>query len=447
MSSSALTNRHQPIDALRALALFGVIVMNVLAITMVVASRQVLAAAGPLDYAVGTAEFLLIQGKARACFAFLFGVGFGMALARAEDAGRDANLLHLRRMAVLLAFGLFNQAFLFFGDILTHYALLGALLPLIRNWTDRGLLRAGLLLIIAPPLLSGLFIVATGQPLPNLAGAGPEEVARQAARGLEAYSSPNYLDAVAHNIGVQVSAYATATVHRIEYDLAILGLFLLGLLAARHRLLLDIERHRALLRRIARWCLPIGFIASAVHVLGPLGMFPPGRLSGLPVATFAGLPVMAFGMMAAITLWFARRGRRLQALLAPAGRMSLTNYLLSGAIGTWAFYGYGLALLGELNIAAMFLFALALCAALTAFSHLWLSRFQFGPAEWLWRSLSGGRMPKPPFRRRPSALRPGMPVTALLIAAHLLALAGIAALRPDATTDRSMGHRIGARLI
>lgn len=446
MLSTKEADRRESIDALRALALFGVIIMNVLAITMVVASRQVIAAAGPLDMVVGGVELVLVGGKARSCFAFLFGVGFGMALLRAEENGSDAVRAHLRRMAVLFAFGVLNQIFLFFGDILARYALLGALLPLARGWTDRGLLRAGLLLIVVPPLLSGLYVAAAGEPVPNLAGAGPEELARQTAAGLEAYRSPNYIDAVAHNITVQASAYATATAHRIEYDAAILGLFLLGLLAARHRLLLDAERHRALLRRVAWWCLPTGLAASAIQTAGLFGMLP-HSLGGLAVAAFAGLPVMAAGLMAAATLWFARGAGRLQRLLAPAGRMSLTHYLLSGAIGVWAFQGWGLGWLGELNIAAMALFALVVCVGLTAFSHLWLRGFHFGPAEWVWRASSKGRAPLPPFRRGPATLRPGVAAVLLFVAAQALVVAGAVTFLSDADTEGSAGQRAGARLI
>ena len=70
--------------------------------------------------------------------------------------------------------------------------------------------------------------------------------------------------------------------------------------------------------------------------------------------------------------------------------MALTNYLASGAIGTYCFYGYGLGLLGKLNIAGITLFALALYFGLLAFSHAWLSIFRIGPIEWVWRAFTYG---------------------------------------------------------
>lgn len=443
---AVVTTRNQPIDAIRALALFGVMFMNILSMTMIVDARHVIASAGPIDLIVGTVEHVLMNGKARSCFAFLFGLGFGMVLARAEEAGRDGVRLHLRRMAVLLLFGLINVTFLFWGDILIHYAVIGALLPLFRHWRNGRLVGAGALLIVAPPILSAAFILLTGQPLPNFAGTGPAETARQAAAGLQAFTSPHFFDVIAHNLRFQPWSYATATVHRIEYNLALLGLFLLGLAAARVRLLTDVDRHRALLRKVACWGLPIGFAASVVNVLAPLGLVPRGRLDAVAVATFAGLPVMALGMVAALSLWFARGAPRVQALLAPAGRMSLTNYLLSGGIGTWAFYGYGLGLLGRLNIAAMSLFAFALCAALTAFSRVWLSVFYLGPAEWAWRFLSRDKGDKPPLRRKGARLRPEA-VATLSFVVTALVLAGAGFIGPNRSAGRAVELRAGTHLI
>ena len=86
---------------------------------------------------------------------------------------------------------------------------------------------------------------------------------------------------------------------------------------------------------------------------------------------------------------------RLQ-VLAPMGRMALTNYLLQSIICTTLFYGYGLGLFGTMGAAAGFGLALVIYALQIPFSHWWMARFQFGPAEWLWRTLTYGRVQ--PFR-------------------------------------------------
>jgi uncharacterized protein len=76
------------------------------------------------------------------------------------------------------------------------------------------------------------------------------------------------------------------------------------------------------------------------------------------------------------------------AWLAPAGRMALTNYLMQSLVCTWIFYGYGLGHFEQLPRAWQPVFAVVLFGLQVALSRLWLSRFRFGPVEWLWRSLT-----------------------------------------------------------
>lgn len=389
--------RNRLIDSLRAMALFGVIAMNLTAMVMRFLAEQKLAQLGTMDIVAAAFDLIFLQGKARACFAFLFGVGFGILMVRAADKGGDFRSFYLRRMLALLAFGLVNQAFLFWGDILVLYALLGMLLLAVRDWSDRAVLRAGLALVVAPPLIAGL-LDAIGSPIPNIL---PKSALDDAA-GLQTLMSGSYLAAVGFNFPQTLLRYATNTQHMIVYATSVLGLFMLGLWTARQRIPFAVEAHRPLLRRIALICIPLGLALSLVHALDAAGVKLHGVALGAVTAAFVGLPVLAFGYMTALSLLFARRAAGLQALLAPAGRMALTNYLLSGLVGGWIFYGWGLGLAGRFNMASLTLLAAALFAALILLSHAWLSLFRFGPAEWLWRALSYGKLP-PLLRERLAA--------------------------------------------
>ena len=117
-------------------------------------------------------------------------------------------------------------------------------------------------------------------------------------------------------------------------------------------------------------------------------------LAALVSASYLGLPLMAFGYIATIALLLQRRAQWLVRLLAPAGRMALTNYLASGIMGALAFHGYGLGWMGKLSMTGMNLLAIGIFLVLVAFSHAWLHWFRYGPVEWLWRSLSYGRAPR-----------------------------------------------------
>ena len=113
---------------------------------------------------------------------------------------------------------------------------------------------------------------------------------------------------------------------------------------------------------------------------------------------YAGSLFVAVGHIGVVMIalsrgWVPRLARR----LAAVGRMALSNYLLHSVILTTVFYGYGFGLYGEVGRSAQMLIVLAFAAVQLAASAWWLDRFRFGPAEWLWRSLSYAR--RQPMRR------------------------------------------------
>jgi uncharacterized protein len=120
----------------------------------------------------------------------------------------------------------------------------------------------------------------------------------------------------------------------------------------------------------------------------------------LPGVKSIGALGLALFYVSAMTLLFQKPAwRRVLSTLAPAGRMALTNYLSQTVIALLVFYGFGLGLIGKLGNAATIGLTSALFAVQMLISHLWMSRYQFGPAEWLWRSLTYGR--RQPMRREP----------------------------------------------
>src|SRR5690606_14476625 len=105
-----------------------------------------------------------------------------------------------------------------------------------------------------------------------------------------------------------------------------------------------------------------------------------------------GSPPMALGYIGIVVLaWLA--GTRWLRVVAPAGRMALTNYLLQSVVGTLLFYDYGLGLWGDVSRAGQTLLVFAVFALQVAASHWWLARFRFGPMEWLWRAFTYWQWP------------------------------------------------------
>lgn len=392
------------IDTLRAIALFGVIVMNLTAMVMIFKAPQVMASAGPPDLATGLFDLVFLQGKARSAFAFLFGVGFGILMQRAQARGTGFTGFYLGRAFVLLIIGLFNLAFLYWGDILIVYALLGMVLLLFRNASQRLLLTTGLALVLAPPVIAGLIEAATDAPLPNLAGLAPDAVEAGYGGMAPAYTGGDYWAFVLANLRYYLFHNAGETSYVVMYNLGVLGLFMLGLWSSRQGVFEEMERHRPLLRRLVWTALPIGLLLSLAHATRRLGVPADGVFYGFVTAAYIGLPIMAFGYLSILALYISRKGRWLISFFAPMGRMALTGYLASNAIGALVWYAWGLNRIsddGWMTIAGMNLFALGVFAALCVFSAVWLKYFRFGPAEWLWRSFTYGRL-QPLQKRAPA---------------------------------------------
>ena len=167
--------------------MFGVITMNLVAMVAGLIGEEIFARAQPVDLAFAAFDLVFLQGKARSTFALLFGVGFGILMSRAAARGDGFVGFYMRRMTALLAIGLLNLAFLFWGDILILYALLGMVLLAFRGLGNRAVLSLGLLLVIVPPLVAGALELATGGPLPNLAGLSQTEVGQLMPASAPAY--------------------------------------------------------------------------------------------------------------------------------------------------------------------------------------------------------------------------------------------------------------------
>ena len=117
--------------------------------------------------------------------------------------------------------------------------------------------------------------------------------------------------------------------------------------------------------------------------------------------------VLGLGYAAGITLLLERDAcKRVLSLLAPVGRLSLTNYLFTSAVAAVIIYSWGFGLYGRLApIVAVFIVLAAFAFQVLA-SHWWTQRFRFGPAEWCWRAMTYGAIPPMRVEAPPSQARP-----------------------------------------
>lgn len=173
-----------------------------------------------------------------------------------------------------------------------------------------------------------------------------------------------------------------------------LGLFMIGAWLLQTGAMADPTRHLPLFRGFIRVALPLGLActlaSTAIATDAGAGQ---GRWLLATGLLFAGGLPMALGYVGLLMVALQREaGRRLLSWLAPAGRMALTNYIAQSLLGTLFFHGYGLGQWG-LPRAQQVVFVLVLFALQVVFSRWWLTRFRFGPLEWLWRWMTYGGRP------------------------------------------------------
>lgn len=383
--------RAQWLDALRGFALVGILIANILPFSGY-AFRGLLPpvhhAWAALDPMLEFLEHALIEAKFYSLFSFLFGLGFALQLRRAERGGVEAVPMLRRRMTWLLVFGLAHAVLIWFGDILSVYALFGFALLWFRNMSQRALLTCALA-FLASPMLVYLFYLAIGMgdPLGSAHGQPPSE--SLIAKLVNGVATGSYIDVVqSHTV-----FYGGGWVRRaVKLALPrIFGMFLLGVWAARIGLPYARDAYRPLLKRVLICGMVIGLpLNLAYAALGSGDALLPASAKGLLVIVLAsiGIPLLCLAYAAAFALYWRRE--RPGSLLVTAGRVPLSHYLGQSVVCVTLFYGFGFGLFGQVSYGVALLIGAAVYLSLTLLARAWLRSHANGPMETLWRRLSYG---------------------------------------------------------
>lgn len=352
------SDRIDAIDVLRGIALFGVMAINLVMEFRVSIFEQFLGPktfASPIDRVIDAILSQAVELKAFALFSLLFGAGLAIQFDRLATSERRTVLL-VRRLAVLLVFGIIHLCLIWNGDILTEYALAGFIvLPLLFG--PRWLLTLAALMFLA------LYLAMQDFPP---AGLFPSRAAiwRDVMDANRIYATGGFLDVAAFRLR---ELALIAPLHAFVF-LRTIGLFLVGALAWRSGI---VQNTRGLFA-IALAAISLG--AGFFGVTEPLGTI-----------------ALALGYGAAILgIASFERGKQLLGWAAPLGRMAFTNYVAQSIIFGWIFYGYGLGLFGRLGITEALAVGIAVYVGQVLFSDWWLRHYRYGPLEWLWRSLMYG---------------------------------------------------------
>ncbi|HET9467297.1 MAG TPA: DUF418 domain-containing protein [Vicinamibacterales bacterium] len=391
----AAGERIEVLDALRGAALFGIIAANMRGFSGPLAAYfdHTVMWTDPVSRVAQAFVDIFIQGKFITLFAFMFGIGFAIQMERADRSGVASRMFYVRRLAILLLFGLLHFILIWWGDILSPYAILGFALLLFRNRSQKALLRWSVGLFLYPLLMATFLFTlhSAGVQLPAPPPTTPEELRRI----IGVYASGSYGDIVRQNLkeaGFMVFGF-------IFFYPRVLGVFLFGLWVWREGIIRELPSKTALLRRCQKYGLWIGLLFNSLAV-GVNEVFHPNPITpsvlGLLVNAALTVGVPAGSLFYATTvalLWEKLRWRERLRPFAAVGKMALTNYLLQSVVCTTLFYSWGLALYGRVNPLIGLVPTILIYGAQVALSVWWFRRFAMGPMEWLWRRLTYGANP------------------------------------------------------
>jgi len=398
-TSLPASQRIQVLDIVRGFALLGILIMNMpgFSTSFFAESDGSHLWPGALDQAAEQIRDLLFSGKFNSMFSLLFGIGFTIQFTRLQQSDpAHATAIYLRRLLLLGLIGIVHACVFWNGDVLHVYALLGLLLvfPLRRARPRTIVLLMGLCLLY--PLISGLLRLAVITP--DITAMLVREGKAMAISNNAAYGHGSFFAAAREHSREFLSDYGS-----VWHIWGFFGFYvqmaltmLLGLLAGRLRWPQRIPELLPLIRRLHWWALAVGLVCGAVFTLvfefnrtpGPS----PIKLLGGMAYWLSRLSMMIFYVLSIVRVAQHPVWARRFSVMAAAGRMPLTNYLMQTLICTTLFYGWGFGLWGQVGPALGFVLSIAIFFVIQVpWSLWWLKSHERGPLEAFWARITYGR--------------------------------------------------------
>jgi uncharacterized protein len=410
------SDRIFSLDMIRGVAVMGIFSVNIIAFAMIEAAYFNPPAYGGwhgADLGLWAANMLVIDGKMRTLFSMLFGASTLLVIERAEAAGLSGPRVHIRRMLVLLGFGLIHFYLIWFGDILVLYACSGLVAFLFRRMPVQRLVALGAAFLVVGMLIFSGFMFSQYQA--DIAAHAPgatQKAIKEWNDGLGGFfpSVADLAEDKALHLGSwlglvtdNLSHWKRIVPNTLVFMPETIGLMLFGMAGYKSGFLTG-EWDDSDYRRVARIAIPIGLAACAAIVVYDVSsnFYIIGIFSAFVILAVPFITVMAFGYASLIILLSRRQGWLAQRIAA-AGRAAFTNYLGTSLIATFVFYGWGLGLYGSVSRWQAWLLVPIVWAIMLAWSKPWLEHYNYGPLEWAWRSLARGKW-QPMRKKRPQPL-------------------------------------------
>lgn len=340
---------------------------------------------------------VFVDGKWYSVFSILFGIGFFIQYENTKAKNGSFPRFFSKRMAGLLIFGLLHLFFVWLGDILTLYALLGFVLILFRNLSQKKLLAwSGVLLLL--PIVHLLLMKGFDFYY-------PEVLFTQYLSILSDTNIPYLTDKGEYDFMADITAWLDTTswnqlfIHNLSLPLVrlynillegrifkVLACFLIGIWAGRKILHDDLLRNKMLLKKMAIYGFLLGIPMNILLAYAKTQSGDTWELINFISYAFGVVP-LACAYAASVAL-IVRSGSSFLSILAPVGQMAMSNYIFQTLISVTLYYGIGFGLAFETTLWQVILITVSIFILQILFSTYWLRHFRFGPLEWLWRMMT-----------------------------------------------------------
>lgn len=382
-------NAHHPlakkeripiVDALRGLALFGIVLANVPVYPASISTNFLLINSHPVNEVINAVLHVLISTKFLTLFSILFGFGFYIQLKRARQQGLYFRKYFIWRMALLLLIGCLHAYLLWNGDIIRYYAVCGMLLLVFCRLSPEKLLWCAIIFIV--PLTGITYIL--------------HALLSQQVHRYDNNLASKIFELSTYTAYLRYNAVMDPMVNFMQDSLltfiSCFGKILLGFWLGQIGFFSNPMRSASMLTSWTWWGLTLGVGSSLGYwaiSTGKLEMDLP--LIWLPFILAAGLVLQSLLYLAAfVKAYHSTLGKRFLMLFVPMGRMALTNYLLQTVFYLCFFYEWSAVVNvgSKLSLADTYLFAFISFCLQVLISHWWLRYFSQGPIEWIWKKLA-----------------------------------------------------------
>ena len=390
------SERYMILDVLRGIALLGICLANFPEFALYTfLNKEVVSAmhTAGVDHVVKYFQYIFIDGKFYTLFSLLFGVGFTIIISNLLKKNGNGLLIFYRRMAILALIGFLHLMLLWSGDILLLYALIGMILPLFRNVSDKKLLTTSAVLILLPIVVDALrvaldynpsaLVIRAAQHFQSMYGINDDNFAVWLRDG------QTYSDVLKFTVqGAFIRCQEFIDGNRA---LKVLGLFIFGLYIGRNKMYADLEKNKALLKKIRLYGFLFGLPVSCFYAWCALNQNSLGLVGRSTAYALSVIPMSLAYISSICLLYMKNKESKVFKLLAAPGRMALTNYIGQSMLGMIIFYGIGFGLGASLGLIHVEIVALCVFIFQVLCSYAWMNYFRFGPFEWGWRMLTYGK--------------------------------------------------------